>query len=224
MRVKSRFNCACSTWALAETTAALASRSDGAILDEGRVTFHVELGLAVSGLRLGEHTFGLVERGLKGARVDFKQEVAFPDGIAFPIILREQVTGDLRANLGVDPAVEHANPLMVDRHVGLGDGRDFDEGRRRSGGGLLLATREANQSHGRDQKKRFCSFRALHCNPSEILHSALRQRKRLLHRRSFPGIPARTLCRMPANPTDGGSRLQKRIIAFKAKWDGRSMA
>ena len=105
--------------------------ADRLLRGQGSVARHGRLRVGERGLVLGERALGLVVRRLELPRVDLEEGVAGFDGEAFPVDLLEQVALDLRTDLGVDVAVERADPLLVDRDVLLGDGRHLHRGRRR---------------------------------------------------------------------------------------------
>jgi hypothetical protein len=84
-------------------------------------------------------SLGLVERCLKGPGIDLKELSSLGDVRAIRIFLLEQNTGNLGNDLGIDQAVEGADPVPRDRHVLLGDLNHFDIWRRRRDGFLLLA-------------------------------------------------------------------------------------
>ena len=52
------------------------------------------------------------------------------DERAFGIVLPQKISGNLRINGGVDQSVESANPLVLNRHIALLDGRNLDLRRR----------------------------------------------------------------------------------------------
>ena len=64
-----------------------------------------------------ELPFGLIEHRLKRPRIDLKQQLSFLDERAFGVVLREQIAGHLRLDLGVDHPVERADPFAVDRNI-----------------------------------------------------------------------------------------------------------
>ena len=86
--------------------------ADGLFLRERRVALHVQFRFAQLGLVLLEFGLGLVQGGLKRARVNLKQQIAFLHLAAFGVILRQQITGYLRVDLRVHIAVERANPFL----------------------------------------------------------------------------------------------------------------
>jgi hypothetical protein len=104
----------------------------------------VELGLGERRLVLSQDTLCLVESGLKLAGVDLEQHFALANEGALLVDLTQDVAHDLRPDIGVDVAVERADPLLGDRHVLLNDRPDFDRGRR-GRRRLLLGAREANE-------------------------------------------------------------------------------
>ena len=127
--------------------------ADGAVLGQRRVPIHVLLGLRERGRRPAELALGLVERGLVGPRVDPEQHVARLDDVALRVAARLQVTVHAGADLGVDVAVDRADPLDVDRHVLLDDvGHDHvRRGRRRR---RLLAGERRERDQGADRQAR----------------------------------------------------------------------
>ena len=94
----------------------LGQRSIALHVDLGEA--ELRLGLKHLSLCLGQLAFGLVERGLEGTRIDLEQDLALGHLGAFPIILFDQVAVGLGLDLRVDIAVERADPLIGDGHVG----------------------------------------------------------------------------------------------------------
>lgn len=83
------------------------------------------------GFRLGELaaglcelSLGLVDDGLKRARVDFEENVVLVDERAFAVILLYEVAGDLGLNVGIDVAIESSDPIAVDGDILLLDRDD----------------------------------------------------------------------------------------------------
>src|SRR6201984_1103406 len=93
----------------------------------GDITLHVRFGVRHLRLSLRQLSFGLIKHGLKGARIDLKEQLTLFDECAFVIILANQVTAHLRLNLRIDVAFERSHPLALNRHILLNDRRDFDD-------------------------------------------------------------------------------------------------
>jgi len=93
----------------------------------------------------------LVQHRLKRARIDLKEQLALLHERTLFVRLLEKVTRHLRFNVGVDEAIQSADPFAIDRDVFLLYFRDF-HGRRRCGGHgtarLAGATRGSNQHTG----------------------------------------------------------------------------
>ncbi|MCX7010358.1 MAG: hypothetical protein NTY53_24485 [Kiritimatiellaeota bacterium] len=85
--------------------------------------FHIQLVLAEPRLRL-------VERGLKGARINRKHRVAFFHERAFLIKLLREIAGHLRMHVRMHEPIERADPLTRYGHVLLQHFRDGDLRRR----------------------------------------------------------------------------------------------
>jgi len=86
-------------------------------LRQRRVAFHVQFHFARLRLVLREFRLRLVERGLKRARINLKQQIALFHLAAFGVVLREQITGDLRVDLRVHKSVERADPFLKNWNV-----------------------------------------------------------------------------------------------------------
>src|SRR5262249_58102426 len=86
-------------------------------------------------LRLGEVTEGLVEVRLVLARIELVEELTCLHGGAVAILLLEQVTLHLGADLRVDITVSGSDPLGGDGDILLADVGDqyLDRGRDRRG-------------------------------------------------------------------------------------------
>jgi len=125
-------------------------------LGERSVALEVAGSLARVRLALGELRLGLIERRLKGARVDLEENVVLADEGTFAEVLPQQISGHLRLDLRVDVAVEGGDPLAIDRHVLLPDRRDFHSRGRRGGRGLRLpaASNEQHDHEGSTTRER----------------------------------------------------------------------
>ena len=75
------------------------------------------LSVGKRGLRLRQLPFGLIERRLKGARVDLEQQLPLPDKRAFLVALSLQVARDLRSDIGIGESVERADPLAKNGNI-----------------------------------------------------------------------------------------------------------
>src|SRR5260370_28845330 len=118
---------------------------NGTLLRQRRVAIHIELGLARLGLGLRELRLGLVEHGLKRARVDLEKDLPLPDERSFLIGLVDNVSGYLWLDLSVDVAIQRRDPFAVYRDIPLYDADDFDLSRWRRGSRFLAL---ASQEHG----------------------------------------------------------------------------
>ena len=100
--------------------------TDGLLLREWSVAVLIQLGFF--GLRLVLRQLGLrlIPDRLKRTRIDFKKFIAFLHLAAFSIILREQIAGNLGANLGVDESIESPDPFLEYGHIRGGGGNDLD--------------------------------------------------------------------------------------------------
>jgi hypothetical protein len=96
----------------------------------------------------------LVEDGLEGPGINFKENIAGFDVGAFHIVLLEEVATDLGANLGVHVAIEGADPFLEDGDVGGGGGDDLDFGRRGRGGFLFAAAKNGDENARRQDGQR----------------------------------------------------------------------
>ena len=94
--------------------------------DAGLIERGVALGLGLRvlevGLVLGERADGLIERGLVGAGIDLKKELALPDGLAFLEVHLQELAVNARVQcdgvVGGDSAErgeEDRNSLLLDR-------------------------------------------------------------------------------------------------------------
>ena len=83
-------------------------------------------GIGKGGSRLSQLAEGLVNDSLKWARVNLEKELAFFYVGTFLITLLHQVAGDLSADVGIDQAVESANPFTVNGDVSLLDFNDLN--------------------------------------------------------------------------------------------------
>jgi hypothetical protein len=120
--------------------------AQGALLDQRPVAGHVALGLGEVGLPLPEVGLGLLQLGLQLSGIDLEQRLALPHEAAFRVDPPQQVTGDLRADLGVDVAGGGADPFAVDGHVLLDHLGDDHHGRRRRWRRRLLAASRGGSS------------------------------------------------------------------------------
>src|SRR5690242_17053351 len=84
------------------------------------------LSVGKRGLRLRQLPFGLIERRLKGARVDLEQQLPLSDKCAFLVALSLQVARDLCSDIGIGESVERADPLAKNGDVLLLNLHDFD--------------------------------------------------------------------------------------------------
>ena len=68
---------------------------------------------------VGKLPFGLIQRRLKGSRVDLEKQLALLYERAFLIGLSQQITGYLGLDLRVDQPLERADPFLPNRHIPL---------------------------------------------------------------------------------------------------------
>src|SRR5713101_6567719 len=134
----------------------------GLLLRQRNVAVHVKLGPALhclsigkNGLGLRQLPLGLIERRLKGTRVDLEEQLPLLDECAFLVALPLQVARDLCPDVGIGESVERANPLAKNRNVPLLNLHDLNV--RRStwlrSRYVLRAQRSNNQADD-DQAKR----------------------------------------------------------------------
>nr|WP_287665865.1 hypothetical protein [Accumulibacter sp.] len=64
--------------------------------------------------------------GFECAGVDLEERLTFLHQVAFAVVLLDEVAGHLRADDGIDVAVERPDPFHVNRHVLLRDGDQLD--------------------------------------------------------------------------------------------------
>src|SRR5205085_3279402 len=64
-------------------------------------------------LKLRDLAVGLIQRGLKAAGIDLKQQLPFLDERTFFVILSQEIASDLRLDVDVDQAVGRAAPCTV---------------------------------------------------------------------------------------------------------------
>jgi hypothetical protein len=109
--------------------------SGGLLLREWSVALDVKLraalhGLGVGKLRLGlrQLTFRLIEHRMKWPWVDLEKELSFPNECSLLIALLEQVPAHLCPDIGIDQAIERANPFSKDRNILLLDRRHLNVG------------------------------------------------------------------------------------------------
>jgi hypothetical protein len=88
----------------------------------------------------------LIEQRLERARINLKKNLAFTDKRTFFVCLPDDVSGDLRLNLGVYVTIESRHPLAEDWDVFLKNTGDFNLGAR-SGGRRFWAAATRNQEH-----------------------------------------------------------------------------
>src|SRR6267378_417577 len=94
---------------------------DSALLRQGSVAVHIELGFAALGLSLSELSLGLVKYCLKGTRIDLEEHLALADKGAFLVALLDEISTHLRLDLCVDVPVQRRDPFAVYRDVLLHD-------------------------------------------------------------------------------------------------------
>src|SRR2546422_2998356 len=113
---------------------------DGACFCQRRITFDVELGLALirpgaldAGAGFKQLTscfcklpFCPSDCRLKRPRINFKEWLTFPDKRTLCVNLPEQISGHLCLYICVDHSVECCDPLPVNGNVSLLDRRHFD--------------------------------------------------------------------------------------------------
>jgi hypothetical protein len=128
--------------------------ADCAVLGKGRIALYIQLRLELRGFgpvdfglsgvyigfrlrKLGDGDIDLgiclVDNCLEGSRVDLEEKVSHFDQGSFSIILRHQISGDLRMDLRIDKPDRCSDPLRVHGHI-LPDGRpdcDLGQARRR---------------------------------------------------------------------------------------------
>ena len=120
----------------------------------------IGLGCNGAGLLLGQVAPGLVQggpglidRGLEGAGVNFKENLPLLHLLAFLIVLADQIPGHLRPDDRIDRTVQRSDPLPVDGHIPLRNLDDLhhrDDRRRRL---LLLLAGGKGQRHREHQAK-----------------------------------------------------------------------
>ena len=103
---------------------------------------------------LRELSLGLIESGLKRARVDFEKHVIFVDERAFAVVLLYEIAGDLGLDVGVNGAIEGGDPIAVDRDVLLLNRNNNDIERARRRGRLGITGTTGQDQHGGQQKRR----------------------------------------------------------------------
>ena len=99
---------------------------DDAFLEKQFVTLQVHFGVVALGLILGELTLGLFELNLKGARIDFREQIALFHILPF-------FESDID-ELAVDPAAhgdrversDRSKSVQIDGKIAFGGGRDND--------------------------------------------------------------------------------------------------
>ncbi len=136
---------------------------DGVLLGERGIAIDVNLrelklrlSLTDGALGLADLSFGLLQCGLEGARVDLEEDLALLDDGALAVVLLDEIAGDLRLDVGIDEAVEGADPLVGDGDIGLLDGDDIDgHGAHSAGGGCRL--RVVATGKERDRESSGCS-------------------------------------------------------------------
>ena len=114
--------------------------ADGLFLCEGGVALDVEFGFVELGLGLGELAPGLIQCRLERARINVEQQISLFHLSPLPVILRHEIAGDLRANLGVHVTIEGADPLCIKRNIRRLDGHYINIRRRRCRGLFLGPT------------------------------------------------------------------------------------
>src|SRR5437016_5622770 len=75
------------------------------------------LSVGKRGLGLRQLPFGLIERRLKGTRVDLEEPLPLPDECPFLIALSLQVARDLRPDVGIRESVQRADPLAKNWNI-----------------------------------------------------------------------------------------------------------
>jgi hypothetical protein len=78
-----------------------------------------QLSLRLYHLRLGlrQLSLALIERGLKWARIDLKQQLPLGNDRSFPVILANQVARNVRLDLRVHVAVHRGDPLAGESDI-----------------------------------------------------------------------------------------------------------
>ena len=105
--------------------------ADRAFGDQRRVARHVQpLALEIRAAPSRARLRRLARAAWNGRRIDPEQQLALLDELALVVLPRDQVAGNLRADLGIDRALGRAEPLGHHREVARLDGRDHDLGRR----------------------------------------------------------------------------------------------
>ena len=105
------------------------------------------LGVGKRGVGLRQLPRGLVERRLKGPRIDLKKQLAFPDESAFLIGLSHQVAGDLRPDVSICESIKRAYPVAVNRDIFLGDRNYLDVERSHSACAMFWAHSQNGHGH-----------------------------------------------------------------------------
>src|SRR5512139_2923407 len=111
------------------------------------------LGLIQSAFGLAQHGLCLIESCLVFTRIDLEKYLAFPNEIAFLVVLLDEIALDLRADGSVDETVECSYPFSVDRHVFLSDVGDLDDRCLRFNLLLLSAPRKSECQRKNKQKR-----------------------------------------------------------------------
>jgi hypothetical protein len=118
---------------------------DGMGLGEGAVAVQVDFGELKLRLDLLQCALCPVEVGLKGARVNLEEDLAFVDDGAFAVILMDEIAGNFRRDLRVDVTCQGADPASIYGHILL-FGRH--NGERHGAEVLLLSFRWPGRTSG----------------------------------------------------------------------------
>lgn len=97
----------------------------------------MRLSLAELPFGLGELTLRLIERGLERPRIYFEKDLAFAHVRAFAIVLKDQVSGNLRLDIGVHVTIECRYPVTVSGNIFPYDGDHANVGRGATLGGRV---------------------------------------------------------------------------------------
>ena len=125
---------------------------------ERGVAFHIDFGqrelcLSLRDLpaSLRELSFRLIETGLEWPWIDFEQYLVLVDKGAFNIVLFDEISRNLRLDIGIDVAVKCCHPVAIYRNILLYDFDNPDVCRRRGirrAGGLRRTTAQNRDYQG----------------------------------------------------------------------------
>src|SRR6202007_1884738 len=98
---------------------------NGLFLYKRRIALNIQLRLPKLGLSLGKLRLRLIEHRLEWTRIDVEQYLVLADNRAFPVVLLDQISRDLRLDDGVHITVEGCNIFVVNGHILLRDISDL---------------------------------------------------------------------------------------------------